>query len=266
MAKQLYLVYIEPTRLFVYVSSTSAVLQLPIPWEIMHDLEVVDKEKFTLLMQNFIKTNAIIPGSVAFALAPQLTFEADFPLQLPSDQQKLQLQKFLDAIPFQDVASQFEKFNTINKAVASNKNLIELLRNIFEGEKFTVTHAIPVSILQLLAPELQTNLDMGVILNKIDLVHQFNLFSQTTAIAQQTTSQKQEFPPLKNKRTLFLLVVFGGLMIVLIIMVFAMLLPQSQQPKPLPPPPVHLPNAPVKTQVATPSATESPASPTIVAH
>lgn len=44
MARQIYLTYIEPTRLFIYVGANASVLQLAIPWEIMRDMEIIDKE------------------------------------------------------------------------------------------------------------------------------------------------------------------------------------------------------------------------------
>lgn len=265
MAKQTYLLYIEPSRLFFYVGASGAVLQVPVPWEIMHDMEIVDKNKFATLLQIFIKNNAIVPGSLALALSPQITFEATIPAELTSEQQKELLQKFLDTVPFQNVASQLGKLDNTSKVIAANKDLIEFLRNAFEKEKFTVPLAIPVSALQVAAPELQTNLDMGTILNKADLVHQYNLIAQAAPAAlQQNSAKAPEQPPLKNKQTLALLGVFGALMVVLIIMVFTVLIPQSKPVKRTPQTALPAVPTPTPVSIATPSGQlTSPVKPAI---
>ncbi len=250
MARQTYLLYVEPARLFFYAGATGAVLQVPIPWEIMHDMEITDKEKLAVLLQTFLKNNSIVPGSVVIGLSPQVTFEGTISPQLTAEQQKEQLARFLDTVPFQNVASQLGKLDNANKVIAANKEMIDTLRHIFEKLKFSVSHAIPVSALQVMAPELQTNLDMGTILSKADLAHQYNLISQSPAPAQQSPNAPKTPPPpiMKNKQTLTLIAVFGVLMIVLVIMVFTVLIPQSQPVKK--PPLSALPAVPTPTPIS----------------
>lgn len=245
------LLYIEPTSIFFYNADLPQALVANFPLDTIQDGEVVSRDKCMQLIDSFLKTNQLLPGQIQFAISPLLTYERVLP-QAENEESKIAVQSFLDVIPFETVVSLYANVNGQRWVLATNKSLLDTFKRAFEAEHWTVTSAVPVSILQQLVPELAQAIDFSLLLTKVDSIHQYSFLSPSQIMQQtSTTSSFTHKPPAPkdNKRVYMLGGVFGVLMIVLVIMVVASLAPQ---------PPAHPIVTPTPAPVVQRSAQSSP--------
>lgn len=216
--------YIENDKAFFCSNNVPTVLQVGLPLDIVNDMEVVNEEKLNTLIQTFIESNKIVPTDIIILLSPAFTFEKELE-ELPSDQLDKEIQKFLEFVPFENISSKVVKFEKKWKVVATSKELCELFKKAFEKQKFSVVGITPASILKETFAELSKNLDLHVVLDKVDAVKQYSFL---------TTEEKAEITSAKNKTTLrnqnlmILLGILGFLLTVLLIVIFLNLAPSFQ--------------------------------------
>src|SRR3989344_3549196 len=176
--KQAAILYIEPNRIFFY-ESTSGLLQLDLNSEIISDLEVIDKENFYNIFKTFIDSNGILPATTVVLISPSVSFERDF---APNEKLEADIQSFLESVPFE---------NIVSRAIKMDKETI---------------------------PELSSNIDLKVILAKVDAIKQYSLLVEEEK--RETLTAKKE-NPFKNKRLLILFGIFGLLLLILVSLILA---------------------------------------------
>lgn len=207
--------YIEKNSAFFYGSNISVILKLDFPQDVFSDLEILDKEKLSGFLQAFIESNGILPANVMMLLSDQVTFEKDF-LKAPFEQViEKQIQDFLDFVPFESVWSETLKLGKKIKIVAVNREFCDLVKGVFEKQKFSIIGIVPVSVLQETIPEFSNSTDLQLALSKIDFIKQYSLLKVEDA-PDKIGSKKE----VNNKRLIMLLGIFGFLFIILAILVF----------------------------------------------
>ncbi|MFH1832601.1 MAG: hypothetical protein ABH816_00340 [Candidatus Levyibacteriota bacterium] len=208
--------YIEGNRVIFYGGNVSQMLSLDIPLEIVSDVEVLDKEKLFSLISAFVQSNKIEASNLLILLSTMVTFEKDFQEAVLEDLEE-EIQKFIDLVPFQDIDSKKIMIGKKCKIVAINKEFCEAFKNAFERLGFSITAVVPTSVLQETIPELSSNLDLNLVLNKVEFIKQFSILTkQETRKAVKEETQKKE----KSKKTLVLSVVVGLSLVVLIVLIF----------------------------------------------
>src|SRR5205809_4988771 len=166
MAKQL-LVYIENSRCIVFGSNMQEMQQVDFPFDIARDLEILNKDSMHTLIQTAIDTYQIFPAIVMFILSPLITFDKDLS-DIPPEQQEPEAQKFLDQVPFQNVLSYRFATQKKQKIIAANKDFVLTMKTAFEKRTFPVTAVVPLVAVQEIMPELIENLDLTLLLAKIE--------------------------------------------------------------------------------------------------
>lgn len=215
--KDTLLLYIEPNKCSFQLWGLPSSLQLSIPWEIAHDGEIMDKEKFTALFQTFLQTNSISQTSVAIVLSPQMTFEKNLS-QGESSNQPIDAQGFIESIPFENVIMIRITLDKTDYIVATNKDIVDLYKNILTAQHCTVILAVPETIFQQFIPQLQESPDLQIMLEKLDIMHEYS-FLKNENLQLQSTGQQ-----LKSKQNPLRLIVLTGVFIILIIIISIMLL------------------------------------------
>lgn len=239
--KQAAILYIEPNRIFLY-ESTSGLHQLDLNPEIISDLEVINKESFYNLFKTFIDSNGILPASTVVLISPSVSFEREF---APGEKLEADIQSFLESVPFENIVSRAIKMEKKTKVISINRDIFELIQEGLDRQKFSLIAAVPLSILQETIPELSNNIDLKVILAKVDAIKQYSLLVGEEK-GEKIALKKNN--PLKNKRLLVLGSIFGLLLLILGFLVLSSLFskpnlptrasPQTVQPKPLPTVPI----------------------------
>lgn len=230
MAKQL-LLYVEGNRAIFYGGDLTEMKQMDFPVDIVRDLDVINKDKLYVLIQALIEAYQLIPTAVTIALSSLVTFDRDLS-QVAPEKQKEEEQKFLDQVPFQNILPyRFSQQNKM-KIIAANKDFTYAIKTGLEKRGFTVPAVVPLAALQEVLPELATNLNLDLILSKIDSIKQFNMLVNQEPLHTITPQQKAQGKP-SNKRVFLLAGVFGVLLIILIIVAVINLAPSKPAQPPV---------------------------------
>lgn len=198
--------YINGNKIFVYGEGLSAMLQMDIPTDAVRDFDVISLEKFASAVGIFLVANNIEGGVVTVVFSQEATFEKEF---TDETQLKEGLSAFLDRVPFEEIAYRIYHINKKIKVFAVNKEYCSVLKKILNTERFFLHVFVPLTLLQEMIPELRSRLDLRMILEKIDLAKQYNLFfnEETTNVASSNSDK------LGEKKRFFILV---GIFVILL--------------------------------------------------
>lgn len=208
--KSLGIVYIEPTRILFYSGKISKVLVQDFPPDTVSNLDVVNKDKFTQILNFFIQ-NALQKATYELALifSTQASFEKVLVPTISKDADAL-FSEFSSMVPFEEVLSRLYKENKQIKAYAVNRTFYELIADCFNKNGSSINLVLPVSLIIEKSPELSTNFDLAVIANKAESFKPFNMLDIPSGqrIQIQTVPSKG-----KSRRLYFLAILFAVLLV-----------------------------------------------------
>jgi hypothetical protein len=200
-----------------YLYDGSAVLTLEFPPNIVHDVDVKNRDGLHDLITLFIQNNKLVPAQLFFVLSEAVCFSKDFPVATPADAVKNEagIKEFIDAIPFSSVVSKSYNTPTTTRVVGSNQDLIDTIFGAFENKGFGVSALVPANIF----PDFGTITDLNPetaqkILDKREAVIAASMVGERTMKEQQLATSQTAVP--KNKLLPYLI---GGFLILLIILV-----------------------------------------------
>ena len=240
--------YFDGKKAFFYEQSLPAPLSLDLPPDIISNLEVVNKKKLDTLIQALVKSYNLTPKNIVIVLSAKVTFDKDFPQG--SVEVEKNIEEFLELVPFEDHISKKAMLSGRTKVVAANRELCEALKNSFQALGFVVTGAYPISFCVEVLPQLQTNLDLNLIISKVPEMREFNLMPDSTIPINSPTKEKKD-----NKRLFTLVGLFAFLILILLFFVYRTLTSSPEPPKTLPAPVIT--PLPSPAREALPSGTES---------
>jgi hypothetical protein len=204
-------------RLYLY--DGSAVLTLEFPANIVHDIDVKDRDGLFNLVTTFIQNNKLLPAQLFFVLSESVCFSKDFTVATPADAAKVEAEtkEFLDTIPFSSVVSKSYKTANTLRVVGSNQDLIDTIFNAFEEKGFGVSALVPGNIF----PDIGVISDLtpasaASILSKKDLAVAASMVGERMVKEQQLATSQTAVP--KNKMLPYLIGVFAVLIITFIIL------------------------------------------------
>jgi hypothetical protein len=221
--------YLDGNRAFYYEQSLSSPLSTAIPPEAVSDLEVIDKKKLDIAIQAFLSTNRLVPKNIIILLSTQVTYDRDFTQS--SVEMVKNIDEFLELVPFENTISKKAVFSGRTKVVAANRELCEAIKVSFQKSGFIVQGVYPLSLLLEIMPQLQSNLDLAMVIGKVPEMKDFNLIP---AYDIPVNAPQKEKP---NKSRLYVLGgVFGILLIVLAFFVYKNVIAPPKRVKTLPAP------------------------------
>ncbi len=244
--------YLDRNRAFFYEEGLAGPLSFDLPPEILSDLEAINNKKLDGAIRGFVSANNLVPSNVIILLSNAVTFEKDFAAGGVDIDKGIE--EFLELVPFEDYISKKSQSGGKVKIVAANREVCDGIKNSFHSLGFVVTEVIPLSFCIDILPQLATNLDLGLIIEKAAEFREFNLLPEVES----STSSSPETEKQTNKKQLYMLIgVFGFLGIILLFVIYKNIIAPPKTPKTLPtivaPPPTA---APVRE--ASPSAQISP--------
>lgn len=200
-----------------YLYDGSAVLTLEFPVNIVHDLDVKDRDGLYNLISSFIQNNKLVPSQLFFILSESVCFSKDFTVGSPAEAAKIEAEtkEFIDAIPFSSVVSKVYKTANTLRVVGSNQDLIDTIFDAFETKGFGVSALVPANIFPDfgMAVELTAAAALGV-LGKKDMAVAASMVGERTVKEQQLATSQTAAP--KNKLLPYLIGVFAVLVIALV--------------------------------------------------
>ncbi|MBI2621283.1 MAG: hypothetical protein HYW63_01385 [Candidatus Levybacteria bacterium] len=236
--------YLERNRAYFYEESLASPLSLELSADIISDLELVSKKSLETAIQAFVSANKLAPKNIVILLSTTVTFDTEFADNTLEIDKKIE--EFLELVPFENNVSKQTKFPGKIKIVAANKELGEAIKETFVGLGFVVGGIYPLSFCLEVIPQLQTNLDLGLVINKIQEIRHFNLLSDVQSLVVSPKKEKKD-----NRRLYILAGVFAILMVILLFVIYRFIVLPPKQPSALP----------VSTPAPQPTIFEEQASP-----
>lgn len=191
--------------------------QLPLPEDIVSNLEIVNRDRLYGLIQAWVKEKTYHSSQIVWLLDPEITFDQ----VLNPQKQDLDLDtvKFIDSVPFEAVASRVYLLASGERLVAAaNKDILLALVHAFAILGYPSAGEIPakmfkeIDVTQGLTNQVFHLIDsrMGEIANQRLLVEE--------EAQLETSPKKSTAPKPKNSSLPLLLGIFGFLVLILVVL------------------------------------------------
>jgi len=231
------ILYLGKNSLALYDEKTKRIFQLNFRPEVVKDLEVINPDQLNLSVKSLVDSNKIVPSALIMIVSHNMFFEKDFP-PLSKEQQVIEIQKFLDNVPFETIRAKTFQSAKTNKIVAANGHFIDSVKKAFEPLGFAITIAIPSMAFGIVDEGLNQG-TIRLILSKHNSFKQYNLLKDETLDANPPVSQKESEREINgeknkeklNRKNLIAIGIFVLLIVVLSIIVFFVLSSQNSSPK-----------------------------------
>lgn len=137
------IIFLAPGKL--YLSDDNRILQFEIPSSAVKDLDVVNKSSLQDTLNAFLAANKIEPSAITFVISETACFSKDIYI---SDQAKIDSEatQFLDAVPFNYLASKVYKIGQGARVIAVNRDLVDSIYEVFETKGFPLFAIVPAAI------------------------------------------------------------------------------------------------------------------------
>jgi len=181
-----------------------------------------------ILIQTFIKNNKLFPKNIVILLSVQVTFDREFPHG--SIEVQKGIQEFLELVPYEDIIEKKIISSGKTRVVATNKEICEAIKSTFIISGFMVSGLYPLTLVLESIPQLKTNLDLSLFVNKLPDLKSVNMqyvveASSPTSYGTVATTGKEK----PNKTRLYALGgIFGMLVLVLAFVVYKNVISPSQ--------------------------------------
>lgn len=148
MASEGHDIVILLTNSKLYFYSGDGIISLDFPPEVVHDMDIKNKEALSNLVSVFIQNNKLSPAQIYFVLSETVCFSRDFAISDPANTEKVDAdaQNFLDSIPFNTVISKIYKTASAQRVVGANQDLIDTILDAFAVKGFGLTALVPANI------------------------------------------------------------------------------------------------------------------------
>lgn len=218
------LLYLDRNGFYFYQVGFSNIISLGFSETSVKDLDIVDDKSLENQIQAFSVQNKLVPNNITIIISPNLIFEKDI-LSLDPQQQKEAIEKFINTVPFNNVATYNYNFDKGIKVIGVNEDLYLAIKNGFEKIGSNVSLVLPYHSLGSDAALLNnfTVANISQLLKRVERLRQFNLLHAkilNTQPSQTTPNSTNGKKPKINIRT----IAMGGFLLVLLLVLGYMLL------------------------------------------
>lgn len=206
--------FLTRDRLYLYDGNKILVLNFPV--NIIHDLDVKDKDGFYNLVSTFIQNNKLVPAQLFFILSESVCFSKDFVVSATEGEARVTVEskEFIDTIPFSSVVSKIYKTANNYRAVGCNQDLIDTIFEAFQNKGFGVSALIPAAIFTEIGITDDLTVERAqLILGKTDMAIAASMVGERVVKEQQLATSQNAIP--KNKFLPYLAAIFVVLLVVL---------------------------------------------------
>ncbi|MCL4338332.1 LytR C-terminal domain-containing protein [Patescibacteria group bacterium] len=215
------IVYLNRQQLIFFGSTITSPIKLDIPETVVHNMEIINRDEFNILIKAFIEFYKIMPSRLIVVISHDIYFEKDFP-HLKENVVSDNMQQFLDMIPFENIASRLYHLETISKIIAGNKEVYSSIKMAFEAKGFAIEAIIPEFILEKYI-DMKNGINAEVFKSMIDKFDYFKAENMSDTKEEIVPKQSLESKPTDNqenpnKNLPFLIGLFAILVIALLIL------------------------------------------------
>lgn len=214
-------IWVSNRQLIVMGGKISAPQPIPIPENVISNLEIVDHDALYALIKTWIEAHPFPGAEIVFVFGPDVSYEHVMQ-ESEKDEWETVVVRFLDMLPFEEVESRVYSTVTGKRVVAINKDLYTSLKRGFSLQGYGTKAEITVAELGKLAVATTLSQEVyGYITKNIDEVVKNRLLGDEEITDIPTPSQAAAT---KSKNNLKILIpVFVVLLGVLGYMIVTML-------------------------------------------
>ncbi len=132
------ILFLDRNGFSVYQDALTNIPKFNFTSDLVENLDVVSKEKFSNLIATFIQINKIAPSSLGIILSDNVVYFKDL-----INTSKEDVQNFLEDIPFEEVLAKVIKTDQLNRIVAVNKDLVMTISDAFVNKGSVAEAVIP---------------------------------------------------------------------------------------------------------------------------
>lgn len=165
--------YIDGNKAFYFEQSLASPISFEIPADAISNFELLNKKKFTTIIQSYIRSYKLVPRNVVILLSVYSTFDREFPHG--SIELQKHIQEFLELVPYEELLQKKIITSGKTRVIATNKEMCEAIKSSFTSAGFLVSGIYPLSIAMEMVPQLKTNLDLSLFVNKLSDLKNVNL-------------------------------------------------------------------------------------------
>ncbi len=222
------ILFIDRSGFSVFQDTLTNIPKFNFTPDLVANLDVVNKEKFSNLVATFIQINKIVPSSLAVILSDTVIYVKDFVKSQsnPEQEQKDEVQNFLENVPFEEVLAKVIKTGEAGRIVAVNKDLVMTIADVFVDKGSVIAAVIPSFIF---GPKANFTLGLNqdniqTVLGGTEIIKEGNLLTdQQKVVSPQNLEGEQKNPPAggekkpENLRQYILIGVFVTLLVILVV-------------------------------------------------
>ncbi|MDP2637951.1 MAG: hypothetical protein Q8P26_02740 [Candidatus Levybacteria bacterium] len=149
--------FVDRNGFSIFQDTQSGIPRFNFTPDIVADLDVVDKDKFSSLIETFIQINKIISSGIVVILSDTIIYTKDIAKASPissssnkqlsvlaEDEKKAQeVQRFLANVPFEEIMAKVVSVGGLDRVVAVNKILIMTIVDVFVKKGSIIEAIIP---------------------------------------------------------------------------------------------------------------------------
>lgn len=233
MAKGQGVILLQKYQLDVYSAMSESVVRFTFTPDSVRDYDIVNKDLFSNQLAYFIRQNSLQPVGVQIILGESVLFGKDIQIVDPMRKQN-DIDSFLDTVPFASVGSATIQLAPNNvRVLATNKEMYEVVRDIFTANGFSVGMVLPGILLKDVAlSEGLTPEAARAVLGRVDSVRHYNLMQVAAPTAQVLREQRAVVSGaggLPEKRSNTRIFVLAGVFVFLILILVMVIMISGQQ-------------------------------------
>lgn len=212
------LLYLDRGGFYFYEMGQSNIVSMGFLPTSVRDLDVIDVISLESQIKTFVESTKLAPGEITIVISPNIIFEKDI-LITEVEKQKEAVDKFLETIPFESVASTIIPIEKGVKVIGINEELYLSIKNGFEKLGSSVESVLPYHSLgtdMFLLNNFTTD-NASILLKKVDRLKQFSLLQDKlkTPISLDINSQGKPLPKKNSIRLYAMIGVFAVLFVIL---------------------------------------------------
>ena len=186
MLKNKGIIFIQKDKFEYYDEEQSKIFQFIFQPNLIQDLEIVDQDQLLLQIKTFIATNKITPANILYIVANTVIFEKDFQI-VPNIDKNLEIQKFLENIPFEHVIYKIIDSEKVSKVLALNRELYDVLKFSLESIGFK---DLGIVVQSTLGETFRNSQNLNADMIKYTLLHFDQLQKQTLSQEEANANEK----------------------------------------------------------------------------
>lgn len=219
LSKQLSVIYFSRNKLDCIFGPNLTVVSCLLPENTVKDLEIVNQEFLNQRIHSFFVSYKIAPCPLILILSQDIIFEKDF-LSVGEDQLKVEIDKFLEMFPFEDIVKRVFIFDQKTKITAVNKTLISGIEEAFKKEGCTLLLVVPESILGYEISKLGLNsVFYQNIIHHFDTFKHFHLLEESYQTDRVEEIHQPFFKQMLKKKLFVFIAIFIFLIGILVVLI-----------------------------------------------